>query len=143
MSVSYETSIAIKADAGKVWAVLVDVDRWAEWTESVTSARRLDQGPLVVGSQASIRQPRLRPAVWTVTTLEPGTSFAWASRNPGVITVGGHRIAPNPDGTVEFTLTIDHRGPLASLIWLLTGSLTRRYLQTEATGLKHRVEHSS
>ncbi|GGK69547.1 hypothetical protein Sme01_15100 [Sphaerisporangium melleum] len=136
----YATSVIIRADVEKVWSILTDVERWPEWTPSVTSVRRLDEGPFALGSQARVEQPKLRPAVWTVTEIEPGVSFDWAARNPGVTTIGGHRLTARPNGTVECLLTIGHRGPLAPLIGLLTGSLTRRYLEMEATGLKHRAE---
>jgi hypothetical protein len=56
-----------------------------------------------------------------------------------VTTVGGHRITPRGDG-VEVTLSIRQTGPLAWLVGLITSRLTRRYVQTEANGLKRRSE---
>ena len=40
--------------------MLSDVERWSEWTSTVTPAKRLDDGPLGVGSQARIEQPKIR-----------------------------------------------------------------------------------
>ena len=71
-----------------------DGERWPEWTASVTSVRRLDKGPLRIGSRALIRQPRFPPAVWTVTTLEPGTGSSGRAGMPGMWVYGDHAVEP-------------------------------------------------
>jgi hypothetical protein len=137
---SYETSIIINAGVGEIWSVLTDINGWARWNASVTSARRLDAGPLAVGSRASIKQPRLPLATWKVTELEPGTLFNWVSESPGVRTLAGHHLIANPDGTVKVVNSIRQSGPLAPLIGLFTSGLIRRYLDMETTGLKRYAE---
>jgi uncharacterized protein YndB with AHSA1/START domain len=138
----FGTTIDIDAPAEVVWDVIVDVEHWPQWTATMTSVRReTGSGPLTVGERVRVRQPRLPPVVWTVTDVQPGRSFAWTATGPGVRSVGDHAVVPRPDGggstaTVRFTST----GPLAGLSWLLLGRLTRRYVQTEAAGLKERSE---
>jgi uncharacterized protein YndB with AHSA1/START domain len=139
--VDYEISVDIDAAPDEVWRVLTDVERWPEWTPSMTRVERLDSGPLQVGSTARIKQPKFPPTVWRVTQLEPGQSFSWTASGPGVTTVGGHRITPRDDG-VEVTLSIRQTGPLAWLVGLLTSRLTQSYVQMEANGLKRRSENS-
>jgi hypothetical protein len=80
--------------------------------------------------------------VWEVTEFEPETSFSWTSVTAGVTTVGGHRVSVTDDG-VTVTLSIDQRGFLAPLVWLLTSRRTRRSMQMEADGLKHSSEARS
>jgi uncharacterized membrane protein len=44
----FEATIDIAAPAQLVFEVYTDVERWPEWTASVTSVEWLDQGPLSV-----------------------------------------------------------------------------------------------
>jgi len=136
----YEQQIDIEADPDRVWAILADVERWPEWTESMTTIERLDDGPLAVGSRAQVKQPRLRPAEMEVTSLEPGRSFEWQNSAPGVTTVGDHRIEPRPGGGSTVTLVLRQTGFAAPVIRLLFGGLIRRYVEMEAQGLKRRAE---
>ncbi len=90
----YQISVDVDAPPDVVWAVMSDGERWHEWTASVTSVRRLDKGPLRIGSRALIRQPRFPPAVWKVTALEPGHSFIWQSGMPLMWVYGEHSVEP-------------------------------------------------
>lgn len=136
----FETDTEIAADVEQVWAVLVDVPRWPEWTDSVTRAERGEPGPLVVGATARLNQPKLRPALWRVTELTDRRAFVWVTESPGVRTTGEHRLLPLPDGRTRLELAIDQSGPLAGLIGRLYGGLLRRYVRMEADGLRRRCE---
>lgn len=134
------TSALVAAPATEVWQVLVDVESWPDWLDTVTAAHWLDSGPTRIGRRARLTQPRLGTAEWEVTELTPGTSFAWSRRSSGVTTVGGHWLAENSGGGTVVTLSIDHSGPLAAVAGLLTRRITRRYIDTEARNLKERCE---
>ena len=69
---SFSTTIEIKAPPQRVWAVLADIEGWPDWTASVTSVERFESGPLIVGTRARLRQPKLRPAIWEITKIEKG-----------------------------------------------------------------------
>jgi hypothetical protein len=137
--VELRRTIDIEAPPAVVWPVMADGERWPEWTASVTSVRRLDKGPLRIGSRALIRQPRFPPAVWTVTTLEPGRRFVWKSGLPGMWVYGDHSVEATPTGT-RATLKLSYDGVLARLMGRLTRGITNRYLDMEANGLKRRSE---
>ncbi|WP_433391876.1 SRPBCC family protein [Micromonospora sp. KLBMP9576] len=136
----FEAGTQVAAGAEQVWAVLVDVEGWPQWTPSVRRAARREPGPLAVGATALLEQPRLRPAVWRVTELTRGLSFTWESRSAGVRTVGEHRVLPLPDGHSRFELALTQSGPLAGPVGWLYGDLLRRYLRMEADGLRRRCE---
>ena len=131
----FEITVDIDAPRDKVWEHLVAIERWPEMTRSVSRVERLDDGPLGKGSQARVHQPKLRPAVYTVTDFEPGRSFTWESRGPGIVTTAGH-ILTESSGTVSARLTLTQTGPAAPVIGLLYGRLIRRYVTMEAEGLK-------
>ena len=132
-------SIDIQAPPGAVWAVWSDVERWPEWTASVSRVERFEQGPLAIGHRARVRQPKLPTAVWQVTKLEVGRGFEWESVSPGARVIGYHWIEPQGSGS-RVRLGIVFSGPIARLVGWLTRSLSERYLQLEANGLKARSE---
>ena len=135
----FQKSIDIDAPPDVVWPVRADGERWPEWTASVTSVRRLDKGPLRIGSRALIRQPRFPPAVWKVTTLEPGRRFVWKSGMPGLWVYADHSVEPSATGS-RATLRLTYDGMLARLMGRMTRDITNRYLNMEAAGLKKRSE---
>ena len=55
----FDIEIEINASPDRVWAVLVDVERWPEWMASYTSVDLLREGPLTIGIEARVRQPGL------------------------------------------------------------------------------------
>jgi uncharacterized protein YndB with AHSA1/START domain len=135
----FSIAVDIEASPERVWAVMLDIERWAEWTASIRSIERLDGGPLAVGSRARIRQPNVLPAIWEVTALDAGKAFTWITRSPGVTATGRHFVEPAGQGS-RATLSLDFGGPLGSIVgWLLRG-LNERYLGLEAAGLKGRCE---
>jgi uncharacterized membrane protein len=136
----FSIDVDIEAPPEKVWAVLLDIERWPEWDPPITSLERLDTGPFTVGSRARIRQPKLRPAEWRVTELDHDQrNFTWITRSPGVQVTGGHRVQENGDGS-RVTLSIQMSGLLAPLVSRFTGGLTQQYVTAEAKGLKARSE---
>ncbi len=136
----YETSIAINAPAEQVWTVLTDVERWPQWTASMTSVTLLEGAGLTVGGKARIKQPKMPVLVWEVTELEPRQSFSWQDKSIGVTTLGTHRITSDPGGGVTVTLGIRQSGALTWLVGLFTSRMTHRYAQMEAEGLKQYCE---
>jgi uncharacterized protein YndB with AHSA1/START domain len=134
------TTVDIAAPPEQVWEVLADVERWSEWTETVTWVRRLDDGPLRSGSRAKINQPKIPETEYVVTEIEPGQSFTWVATGPGVTTTARHTIEALPGGGTRVTLAVDQAGLLGSVMGRFYRGLTDRYLANEAEGLKARCE---
>jgi uncharacterized membrane protein len=136
---NFVSTVSIGAAPERVFAVLCDVERWPEWTSTMSSVQRMDSGAFGVGSTARVHQPRLRPALWQVTRFEANRDFTWTTHAPGLTLTAGHSI--EPDGTgCRVALSFELSGFIAPLISLLYGGLIERYIATEARGLKQRSE---
>ena len=142
MNRSFETTRHIDAPPQAVWEVLFDVVRWPEWTPTIDSVERLDDGPFHVGSQAKVRQPRLPRASWEVTEVVDGRSFTWEARGPGMKTTARHEVVPDGNGS-KVTLSIEQTGPMGAVAALVWRRLTQRYIELEAESLDKRVTRAS
>jgi hypothetical protein len=118
---------------------MIDIERWPEWTASMTRVERLDQGLLAVGSRARVKQPKLAPALFEITSWVPERGFDWITKSPGVTAVGRHTIEAVGD-RARVTLSVEFSGWLARLVAWWFGDLTRRYIAMEADGLKRQCE---
>ena len=135
----FSVTVDIQAPTDRVLAVLCDIERWPEWTSTITSVRRIDGGPFAVGSRARVLQPKLRPAVWQVAELDERSGFTWISRSPGVQVTARHSVEEN--GTeCRATLSLQFSGLLGPIVARIFRGLNERYLATEAQGLKECAE---
>jgi hypothetical protein len=84
--IHHRTETLVKAPLGKIWRLHTDVARWPSWQPAVTSAKRLDPGPLRPGSRfrwttpvpATPTTPETTLVVTsTVGQVEPGRCVRW------------------------------------------------------------------
>jgi uncharacterized membrane protein len=139
---NFIAAVDIDAPPEKVFGVLCDVERWPEWTPTMTSVQRLDNAPFGVGSRAQVLQPRLRPAVWQVIELEDGRGFTWVTRAPGLHMKAGHGVERRGVGC-RVELSFEMSGLLAPAMSLLYGAMIAKYVTTESQKLKQRCESAA
>lgn len=142
MARRHVTEVRLDALPARVWQLWADVGSWPLWTPTVTGAEQLDSDGLAVGARYRLSQPRLRDAVWTVTTCEQEQTFGWTSGSAGVRSVATHTLSRVGEVTVV-TLTFELTGPLAVPVDLLLGRLVARYVRIEAESLAARLEGRS
>src|ERR1700749_1099549 len=124
----------------RVWAVLLDVAHWPEWTPTVKRSNLMDDGLRAAGSRPKLVQPKLAPAVWRVTDLDEKKGlFVWATSRPGITVTASHLLEPIPAGT-RMTNELRYLGLLGPLMALILKKLSADYLATEALGLRRRCE---
>lgn len=139
---SQSVSVTIKATPHMVWEILSALESWPEWTPTMLKVQRLDSGPVGVGSRTQVVQPKLKPAIWTVTEWKPGESFTWTTSSPGSLTIAEHVLEPMSEGC-RLTLRVCFEGILGSMVGWMVSRTIKEYIGLEANGLKARAEASS
>jgi uncharacterized membrane protein len=134
-----EHEVFIEAPVDTVWRLTTDLEAWPDMSKTMTSVRRVDDGPLAVGSSARVKQPGQRETVWTVTVVEPPTRFVWTARALGVEMVASHDLAAEGAGCRN-RLSIDLAGRGGRVLGALVGRQIRRSLATENEGFKRHAE---
>lgn len=135
-------SIHIEATPTVVWEVTRDIERWPEWTPTVTSARLVSGGELQLRSVARIKQPLQPESEWVVTELRAGRGFTWVTHRAGLHMTATHELVADGTGTRN-VLRVEATGPLAVLLGPLLRPAMRRALADENRGLKERCEQSA
>jgi uncharacterized protein YndB with AHSA1/START domain len=133
----YTASVTVAAPVERVWELMCDTSRYADWGPMTPEISRTD-GPAEMGSTYDERVPVIGPwkAVlhWQVTEFEPPrrqvhTGHIWYVRE----LVSEMECSPEEDGTTfALTLRVTPRlGPLGSLLErALAGSVQRDWDRT-------------
>lgn len=132
----WDNSITIDAPAGVIWGLNVDVERWPSMTPTVQKVRRLEPGPLRLGSSARIKQPGQTAAVWTVTHFVDGHEFAWRTKRLGMTMEGRHVVDPLEASRCRSTLSVRLTGFGSRLFGTLIGPAITKALRLENQGFK-------
>lgn len=87
----------VDAEPDVVWSLLVDLDAWPRWGPSVRSASLDDPAPLGLGSTGQVRTAVGLALPFTITSFEPGRSWAWSVAGVPATT---HAVRPARGGCV-------------------------------------------
>jgi hypothetical protein len=134
-----EKTSVIKALPGDVFKVLMDFGQWNQWTASITEMSILNNERPETGARIKILQPKLPPAIWTITESLPDKSLTLGKRSFGLVMLSEHLVVTGNNGT-SVIIRMTYQGPLAGLFYMLTRSLTDRYMTMEIDGLKRECE---
>ena len=83
----FDLSIAIAAPAERVWQVISDIDRWAEWTPSIRSVKRLQGAPFAVGSRVLVRMNKNNVGYWKMSLTHARLTLPLAT-DPNILITG-------------------------------------------------------
>ena len=102
-------TVTVPAPISKVAAYLSDFTNTAQWDPSTESCRRLDSGPLAIGSRYENVQKSSRntPFSYTVEEYEPGRRIMLTGHNPRVRSRDEMVFTPTAQGGTSVTYTVD------------------------------------
>jgi hypothetical protein len=136
------TEIGIMAPAERVWNVLIDTDRWAEWNPFARMTGRVAAGERIAvtltppGKSAMTLKP-------TIVQLEPGREFRWLGHlgMRGIFDgEHGFRITPEDTGRCRFEHFETFTGILSTPVMWMVGKATREGFEAMNRALKQRAE---
>jgi len=71
----------INSQPEQIFKVLTDIKNWNQWTKSIIGIAFVDTDEFKTGVKIKVRQPKLLPAVWTITEISKNKSLSW-EKNP-------------------------------------------------------------
>ena len=110
----HEYTAETTATPAAVWAVLRDLDRWAEWDTSMEWVR-LD-GPLAVGSSVVMKPIGQDPITSTITAVDEGVRYADETVFGEVTLRFSHTLHPTADGGTRVVHRLEVDGPDAAAV---------------------------
>lgn len=128
-------SLDIDAPIENVWALTLDIEAWPGISPTMTSVKRLENGPIRVGSQALVKQPAQRPTIWTVARIEAPNLFEWTAKVMGVTITASHHLEATAGGCRN-TLSVDMSGRGARLLAAVAGRQIHRAIARENEGFR-------
>jgi hypothetical protein len=134
-----EKTALIKSQPEHIFRVLTDLNHWNQWTPSIIGISFVGKDTFAVGTRIKVLQPKLPPAVWTITEISENKLLVWKKKSFALKVTANHIIQDSHDGAIV-KLQIIHQGFLANLAYKLSSTLTDKYLTMEITGLKERCE---
>lgn len=132
--------VRIAACPDYVWAVLVDVARWPDWSPSLREVEAFDGGPLVVGGGIRVRQRHLPDRQWRVTDFRRHKGFTWRGEGVGSSASLTVRMKRAEDGGTDVLVDLDRSGWVGSMVGRVTGGTAAAHLDELVTGLRRRCE---
>src|SRR5215217_5053990 len=105
----FSTQVEIHAPAKVIWNIMLEVERWHEWTPTINSSKKLGTDGFGTGTKLLIQQPKLPTAVWKVFEMKPEEGFSMVKGNLLLKIVAAHVLHPSSNKTVV-TLSLEFSG---------------------------------
>ncbi len=110
--VSAKNALSIQAPAARVWEVLTDIDRWAEWQQDITLPKL--QGSLAPGAVFTWKTGGA-PITSTLHTVDKPLAFGWTGKTFGMLAIHNWTLHEQ-NGVTEVRVEESMEGLLAKLL---------------------------
>jgi carbon monoxide dehydrogenase subunit G len=139
----YVATVETRQDPAEVFAYLSDFSTTAEWDPGVSSARRLDQGPVRKGSRFQVTASfmgRDVPLTYEIVELETPDRVVLRAESATIVSLDEIRTEPHEIGArVTYDARLTLRGPLR-LADPLLGAAFKRIGDRAAKGLRNTLQ---
>jgi Polyketide cyclase / dehydrase and lipid transport len=143
-------SIAVAADAGTAWSLISDIQRHGEWSPQEFEAKKLDGGPIGVGTRyrtagrKGVRKGVLRSTDVVVTTFAPTSMFGFEATEKAGVYRTTFTVSPSGTGSsIERVVQPPSKGFVPFIRHVLLAPLTRWYVQQNMDALKAKLDAST
>ncbi|HSZ32741.1 MAG TPA: hypothetical protein VK772_05485, partial [Puia sp.] len=75
-----EKKSVINARPQDIFKVLMNVERWNQWTKSITEISILNSRQLAPGVKIKVLQPKLPPTIWIIKEIITDKLLTWEKR---------------------------------------------------------------
>ena len=141
-------AIDVAASPEQAFELIGDITRHDEWSPQEFEARRLDEGPIGVGTRyrtagrKGVRPRIMRETEVVVTAYGRPTTFAFEAREEAGTYRTAFRITANPDGGSQIVRTVDPPGTglVPFIRHRLLAPAARRYVQRNMEALRERLD---
>jgi uncharacterized membrane protein len=137
---SYESSLLVDAPGDKVWGVVSNVAAWPRWLPTISRIDALDGPELGLGFRFVVHQPKLKPATWKITQLDPPRLFAWEARYPGLRVIAEHAVIAETPRSARVGLRMTFAGLFGAMAATRLRTVTEDYLAQEAAAFRRTAE---
>jgi uncharacterized protein YndB with AHSA1/START domain len=110
----HEHTAETTAVPAAVWAVLSDLDHWAEWDTSMEWVRL--EGPLEPGTSVVMKPIGQEPITSTITAVDPNVRYADETVFGEVTLRFSHTLHPTADGGTRVVHRLEVDGPDAAAV---------------------------
>lgn len=143
---SLNTEIEIQAPVGKIWEILIDIEKYPEWNPFIKSVNsKFAEGEKFT---ASLHQPGSKPMTFKpkCIKLEHEKELRWLGHFfiPGLFD-GEHifELHSLENGNTKFIQREDMKGLLVPLFWKMVNTKTRKGFEMMNEKLKELAENDS
>ena len=137
---SFESSVLVDAPTEKAWGVVSNVAAWPRCLATVSKIDALDGAALGIGCRFVVHQPKLKPATWKITRLDPPRLFVWEARYPGLRIIAEHAVIEETPRRARVVLRMTFAGLFGGMAARRLRSVTEDYLAQEGVSFKRTAE---
>ena len=140
-------SIDVAADAASAWSLISDIQRHGEWSPQEFEAKKLDAGPIGVGTRyrtagrKGVRKGVMRTTDVVVTDFVPTSRFGFEATEKTGVYRTTFTVSPSGSGSsIERIVQPPSKGLVPFIRHVLLSPVARRYVQQNMDALKAKLD---